>query len=432
MVRPLIDFLPKDYADDANPLNGTYYNDEFRNNYNPGAAGSASADAFFASYQTMIVAQAKLAQTSGAGLFCIGAELDQITGPAYESYWTTIIKAVRAVFTGKLTYSALWDDNQSYWQYQGTGLAKGTGDITTQISFWKQLDYIGIDEYAPISDLAKPTVSQLVAGWTEAPTDALTSTVTGGQSLIDYYQGISAALGMKLIFTELGYGNSSDAAISPATPGFGQNGSADDATADPTLQANLYQAFFQAWQQDGNGSLVGAYLWNWEPNGSADPFTVQGLPAQQVVKAGFTACYAAGTRILTASGEVAVEALRIGQRVCTAEGEMKPISWIGHRTIVGEVWPVRVRAHAFGPGQPHRDLWLSQDHAVLVDGVLIPIRYLVNGATVCQERRDWVTYFHVELAMHDGLLAEGLPAESYLDTGNRAAFANGGRPPVAA
>jgi hypothetical protein len=445
MVRPLIDFLPKNYADDPNPLNGsTYYNDEFRNNYNPGAAGSAGADAFFASYQTMIVAQAKLAQANGAGLFCIGAELDQITGPAYESYWTTIIKAIRAVFTGKLTYSALWDDNQSYWQYQGTGLVAGTGDITTQVSFWKQLDYIGIDEYAPISDLAKPTVSQLVAGWTEAPTDALTSTVTGGQSLISYYEGISATLGMPLIFTELGYGNSSDAAISPATPGYGQDGSADGATADPTLQSNLYQAFFQAWQQDGNGSLVGAYLWNWEPDGtnasSVDTFTVQGLPAQQAVKAGFTACYAAGTRILTTSGEVAVEALRVGQRVRTAAGEAKPISWIGHRSIDGEVWPVRVQAHAFGPGRPHRDLWLSPDHAVLVDGdgegaapaVLIPIRYLVNGATVCQERRDQVTYFHVELAMHDVLLAEGLPAESYLDTGNRAAFANGDRTPVAA
>jgi len=61
-----------------------------------------------------------------------------------------------------------------------------------------------------------------------------------------------------------------------------------------------------------------------------------------------------------------------------------------------------------------------------VDGVLFPIRYLVNQATIRQEPAETVTYWHVELPMHDVLFAEGLPAESYLDTGNRGAFANGG------
>ena len=435
MVRPLIDFLPADYAFDPNPLNGSYYNDEFRNNYNPGAAGSASANAFFASYQALIVAQAKLAQANGATLFCIGTELDQITGPAYESYWTGLITAVRAVFTGKLTYSALWDDNQSYWQYQGTGLSAGTGDITTQVSFSKQLDYVGIDEYAPISDLKTPTVAQLVAGWTQTPTDGLAATVTGGESLIAYYEGISATLGMPLIFTEVGYANSSDAAISPATPGYNQQGVADSAVADPTLQSDLYQAFFKAWQQDGNGSLAGVFIWNWEPNGSgassADNFTEQGLAAQNAVKAGFTACYAEGTRIRTDRGEVAVEALRVGQLVWTVGGEAVPIRWIGCSDIdcrrhprPAEVWPVRVQAGAFGEDRPHRELWLSPDHAVYVEGVLIPIRYLVNGASISQRRRDQVRYYHIETAKHEVLLAEGLPCESFLDTGNRAAFAS--------
>jgi hypothetical protein len=88
------------------------------------------------------------------------------------------------------------------------------------------------------------------------------------------------------------------------------------------------------------------------------------------------------------------------------------------------VWPVRVAAGAFGEKIPHRDLWLSPDHAVYVDGVLIPIRLLVNGETIKQEERNEVTYWHVELEQHDVILAEGLPCESYLDTGNRAAFAN--------
>ena len=69
---------------------------------------------------------------------------------------------------------------------------------------------------------------------------------------------------------------------------------------------------------------------------------------------------------------------------------------------------------------------LSPDHAVYVDCVLIPIRLLANGRTVRQVPVDRVTYHHVELDRHDILLAEGLPVESYLDTGDRARFANGG------
>jgi len=144
-------------------------------------------------------------------------------------------------------------------------------------------------------------------------------------------------------------------------------------------------------------------------------------------------CFREGTLIATPDAQVAVEALRPGQLVRTPAGEAKPVRWIGHRRVdcdrhprPEEVWPVRVQAHAFAPGRPHRDLWLSPDHAVFVNGVLIPIRYLLNGASVRQQRCDHVTYYHVELPTHEVLLAEGLPAESYLDTGNRAAFANGG------
>jgi hypothetical protein len=146
------------------------------------------------------------------------------------------------------------------------------------------------------------------------------------------------------------------------------------------------------------------------------------------------ACFAAGTRILTASGEVSVEALSEGYLVPTVlGGGPRRIKWIGHRRIdcrrhpkPRNVWPVRVCPDAFGLGMPHRDLFLSPDHAVFIDGVLIPIKYLINGKTVVQEPRDTVRYFHIELAQHDILSAEGLPCESFLDTGNRADFDNGG------
>ncbi len=141
------------------------------------------------------------------------------------------------------------------------------------------------------------------------------------------------------------------------------------------------------------------------------------------------ACFAEGTRIATEDGNVAVESLRPGQRVTLAGGGTREVVWTGHRDIdtarhprPHDVQPIRVVADAFAPGQPAVDLRLSPDHAVFVDGVLIPIRYLLNGRTIVQESVARVSYWHVELDRHDVLLAEGLPAESYLDTGNRTSF----------
>jgi hypothetical protein len=141
------------------------------------------------------------------------------------------------------------------------------------------------------------------------------------------------------------------------------------------------------------------------------------------------ACYAAGTRIATPHGEIAVDRLTPGTLVTAHFAGTAEIVWIGHRHVdcrrhpdPARVMPIRVRAHAFGPDQPHRDLVLSPDHAVFAAGVLMPIRYLVNGATIARMDVEAITYWHVELDRHDVVLAEGLPTESYLDTGNRSAF----------
>jgi hypothetical protein len=152
-------------------------------------------------------------------------------------------------------------------------------------------------------------------------------------------------------------------------------------------------------------------------------------------------CYAAGTRILTVTGERAVESLMAGDIVLTlADGELvaQPVRWIGRRRIdltahphPETVAPVRIACGAFAEAMPHRDLVLSPDHAVFVDGKLICARQLINGSTIRAET-GWtaVEYFHVELDEHAILLAEGLTAESYLDTGNRGFFANSGEPLV--
>jgi len=145
-------------------------------------------------------------------------------------------------------------------------------------------------------------------------------------------------------------------------------------------------------------------------------------------------CFAAGTRILTRRGEVKVEHLDVGDEVATLMGrDFRPVRWVGHRTVqiaghprAHEVLPVQIAANAFGAGRPRRPLLLSPDHAVFADGVLIPIKYLVNHSTIAQVKVRSISYWHVELDAHDVMLAEGLPAESYLDTGDRACFANGG------
>ena len=274
MVRPLLDFL------DPAKI-GPYSVGDWRSTYNP-----TNPAAFFASYKTMIVAIAQLAQANGAASLSIGAELDQLTGPAYLSYWTDIITSVRAVFSGKLTYSADWDDNISPWQGQH-GLSAGTGNLTTQVSFWSQLDYLGIDCYAPLSDAGNPTLAGLVTGWTSTPSDPTSLAVTGNQSLISYFAGVATQAGKPLLFTEIGYESANDAAKQPS--GTSTN------VYDPALQANLYSAFFAAWQQSGNNSLLGVYFWNWDPNvaevgpGNGPNFSPQGQPAQAVVTANFSA-----------------------------------------------------------------------------------------------------------------------------------------------
>jgi hypothetical protein len=146
-------------------------------------------------------------------------------------------------------------------------------------------------------------------------------------------------------------------------------------------------------------------------------------------------CFAAGTRISTARGEVAVEAIGVGERVRVLLGGgtngLAEVIWVGRREVdcarhpqPRKVWPVRVAAGAFGEGMPHSELWLSPDHAVYVKGVLIPVRCLVNGSTIAQVPVDRVVYHHVELEQHDVLLAEGLPAESFLDMRDGTNYAN--------
>lgn len=131
-------------------------------------------------------------------------------------------------------------------------------------------------------------------------------------------------------------------------------------------------------------------------------------------------CYCTGTRILTERGEVLVEDLRIGDVAVTASGHLRPVRWIGTRrypglTVPRADRPVRIRAGALADGMPARDLWVSPDHALYLDGLFVAAGHLVNGRTITRgEPVADLTYWHVELDTHDMLLAERTPAESFL------------------
>lgn len=172
--------------------------------------------------------------------------------------------------------------------------------------------------------------------------------------------------------------------------------------------------------------------------GVAGDFTFTSMGGDEVMTGSPSevACFAAGTRIATAEGNIAVEKLRVGDRVLTVTGiEPTPIVWIGRRTIdctrhpmPRQVWPVRIAAGALGRGQPSRDVLLSPDHAIYACGVLIPVKYLIDGVNIVQVAVPMVTYYHIELPRHDVMLAEGLAAESYLAGADLGMFSRPGAP----
>ncbi len=147
-----------------------------------------------------------------------------------------------------------------------------------------------------------------------------------------------------------------------------------------------------------------------------------------------TPCFLAGTALLTAGGPVAVEALVIGQGLVTASGAVRPIKWIGRRAYARRfartnphLNPIVFQAHSLDDGVPARDLRVSREHAMALDGLLVPAWLLINDATIRTAPIETdLLYVHVELETHDIVLAEGAPTETFLDDESRAIFQNAG------
>jgi len=148
----------------------------------------------------------------------------------------------------------------------------------------------------------------------------------------------------------------------------------------------------------------------------------------------FFYCFLAGTGIATPAGTVAVEDLVVGSPVLTADGRTVPVKWLGWQTVITAFGPdlarrpVRLLAGALGPDRPARDLCVTADHALLLDGVLVQAGALVNGTTVRrmtnEDLGDRYTVFHIETEAHNLILAEGVPAETFVDNVSRRRFDN--------
>jgi len=158
---------------------------------------------------------------------------------------------VRQAYKGPLTYAANWDEEY------------------IKVKFWNMLDYIGIDAYFPLSDEARPTFEQLMAGWNE---------------WVKEMETLQAAVDKPVIFPEIGYCSVKYAAKAPfEEPARGE--------VDLELQADCYRAVYETfWGKDW---FYGMYWWKWGTDtrlGGANNrgYYIQNKPAEKVVTTWYT------------------------------------------------------------------------------------------------------------------------------------------------
>ena len=174
---------------------------------------------FFRDYEQWIVAVARACR--GADGFVVGNELDRTV--SHEAEWRRIIARVREATPAALSYAANWSDYRS-------------------IPFWDALDAIGIQAYFPLSDAPRPSDATVEAAW--------------GVRMKELRE-FSVVHRRKIVFTELGYNRSFDAARAP------WEYRSDGAEAEP-FQASLLGAALRSIEKEP--AVAGVFLWKWFPN----------------------------------------------------------------------------------------------------------------------------------------------------------------------
>jgi len=180
-----------------------------------------------------------------------------------------------------------------------------------------------------------------------------------------------------------------------------------------------------------NGGLYYAFVQAADPDSYTPPASIS---LASLSTADFPVCFLSGVRIATPTGDIVVERLSIGDLVLTSDGHTIPVKWVGRQTVVTVFGPpenhrpVLVEAGALGEGLPTAGLRVTSDHALLIDGVLVQAGALVNGTTVrrltAAELGERYVVYHVETEGHEVIVAEGMPAETFVDNVTRRRFDN--------
>lgn len=168
------------------------------------------------------------------------------------------------------------------------------------------------------------------------------------------------------------------------------------------------------------------------------PLTVSSDGKSLSLEATPSVCFVQGSLLRTPEGDRTVEVLEIGDRLVTFENGVEAqqvVTWVGSRkaTVRPELsddragYPVRICKNAIAQGIPYEDLLVTAEHCLLFKGRFVPVRMLVNGASIFYDKSiQHYTYYHVETERHAIIIANGLQTESYMDTGNRQTFAQQG------
>jgi hypothetical protein len=201
---------------------------------------------WFASYRDFALHYAALAERDHYDLFVLGTELKSATARDAPA-WRALIAELRKTFHGPITYAANWDEAE-------------------RVSFWDLLDFVGVDEYAPIARKSGSKDPELCAAWNVLAKDL---------------EALAKRTGKRIILTELGYRATRDSAMAPATwPENDTNGH-----FDPEHQASCFRAALQSlW---GKPWLAGIYVWKWftdsrDEQGPTD-FSIADKPAEAVM-----------------------------------------------------------------------------------------------------------------------------------------------------
>lgn len=217
----------------------------------------ADWDMWFENYGRIMLTFASLAEELGVEIFCVGVELHTVVA-SQPQRWHTLIAQIKEVYTGELTYAANWSDNLE------------------EISFWDQMDYLGVQAYYPIAQNENPELTELEAGW---------------NSHIGSLKKASQTFNKPILFTEIGYKSTTNAGIKPWE--WNSMGNRFYRRISHKTQALCYQAFFNTiWKESW---FAGAHIWEWQGRGKSDGknngFTVEGKPALNILAKGFSGFY---------------------------------------------------------------------------------------------------------------------------------------------